>query len=321
MRVSACQCCGESINAGTRGPVPIKCGPCLGRRRPGGPPLPKKVRPKKPPEERIRSDRFTFVPGRIQSECGHCGRKLWLFPKVFATQQRHFCGRECRGLADRRAVPHRYKCVRCGKECSMQGNPRQKQKGLYCSRLCAGLINGERRIGVPGPLHKALASWFHKWGDEEPDTRIVELERSLFPHSRMLYRIRLLRRCADCGGPREKGSRVFCCGCLSARKKRSYRKSGKLRSRCKHFGVEYDSKVNRLSVCNRDGWICAICGVKTIKEANRKHPHPLEGTLDHIIPLSKRTKGNTWDNVQCACRNCNCHKKRDQILCCQMRLF
>lgn len=319
MRVSACQCCGESINAGTRGPVPVKCGPCLGRRRPGGPPLPKKERPRKTPEERIRSDRFTFVRGRVETACGHCGKTLWICKKIFTNQHGHFCGRECKTVSTRVRV--HYKCRRCGVDCFKVGLPTEKHKAWFCSRKCAGLVNCAQKVGVAGPLHKALTSWFHKWGNEKPDSRIVELERSLFPHSRMLYRIKHLRRCADCGGPRKKGSRVFCCGCLSARKKRSYRKSGKLRSRCKHFGVDYDSKVNRLSVCNRDGWICAICGVKTIKTANRHHPHLLEGTLDHIIPLSKRTNGNTWDNVQCACRNCNFYKKRDRIICCQMRLF
>jgi len=282
MRVSACQCCGESINAGTRGPVPIKCGPCLGRRRPGGPPLPKKERPRKTPEERIRSDRFTFVPGRIRSECGHCGKTLWICPKTFAGQDRHFCGRECRGLSDRHAVPHRYQCVRCGKQCSMQGNPRHKQKGLYCSRKCAGATRSDK-AKTREAMRRAT----------------VSLERLIFPSRRRLYRVKLLR----------------------IKKEKAKRKSGNLRTRCKQFGVAYDSRVSRLSVCNRDGWICAICGVKTIKEANRERPQPLEGTLDHIIPLSKRMKGNTWDNAQCACRRCNCQKKRDRILCCQMRLF
>ena len=282
MRVSACQCCGESINAGTRGPVPIKCGPCLGRRRPGGPPLPKKVRPRKTPEERIRSDRFTFVPGRVETPCGHCWKTLWICRKQHARSPSHFCGRECRGLGSRYSVPHCFQCIRCGKQCSMHGNPRKKQKGLYCSRKCAGATRGDK-----AKTRKAMRR------------AIAALERLIFPSRRRLYRVKLLR----------------------ISKERAKRKSGNLRTRCKRFGVPYDSRVSRLSVCGRDGWICSICGVKTIKEANREHPHPLEGTLDHIIPLSKRTKGNTWDNAQCACRSCNCQKKRDRIMCCQMRLF
>lgn len=241
------------------------------------------------------------VVERIRIPCQHCGKELLLRQKEVDRASRHYCSKQCRGRADRRAVPHRYQCVRCGKECSMQGNPRQKQKGLYCSRKCAAETRGERASAkcAVRVSWKQLGKWFHSWGQQETDPRVIALERFLFPSAKRLHRIKLLR----------------------VRKERAKRKSGKLRSRCKRFGVPYDSNVSRLSVCNRDGWTCAICGVKTINEANRKHPHPLEGTLDHIIPLSKRTKGNTWDNAQCACRSCNCHKKKARLMCCQMRLF
>lgn len=327
MRVSACQCCGESINAGTRGPVPTKCGPCLGRRRPGGPPLPKKVRPKKPPEERIRSDRFTFVPGRIRSECGHCGKTLWLFPKTFAKQQRHFCGRECRGLADRRAVPHRYQCVRCGKQCSMQGNPRQKQKGLYCSRKCAAETRASK--AAASRVHLDLSDWFTGWAKQHIISRdcpqcgkafrcaATSKRRKCAPCARGLPQ---RTKCIECGQPRQDGRRR-CRACWTLRQKRLHQEHGNHRKRCRKYGVPYDGFVNRFSVCERDGWICQICGVKTKKVANTKCPHPHEATLDHITPLARGTKGHEWDNVQCACRSCNCYVKRDKAIHCQRRLL
>jgi 5-methylcytosine-specific restriction endonuclease McrA len=37
-------------------------------------------------------------------------------------------------------------------------------------------------------------------------------------------------------------------------------------------------------------------------------PHPLSPTVDHIIAISLRIKGHTWDNVQCACWACNVAK-------------
>jgi hypothetical protein len=241
------------------------------------------------------------VVERIRIPCEHCGKELLRTQREVDRNLRHFCGKACQGQWNRRTDPHRYNCVRCGKQCSMKGNPRPQQKGLYCSRKCAASTRSDK-AGARKAIRvawKQLGKWFHSWGQQEIDPRVIALERILFPSAKRLHRIKLLR----------------------VRKERAKRKSGKLRSRCKRFGVPYDSKVSRLSVCNRDGWICAICGVKTIKEANRERPHPLEGTLDHIIPLSKRTKGNTWDNAQCACRRCNCQKKRDRILCCQMRLF
>lgn len=241
------------------------------------------------------------VVERIRVACVQCGEELLRTQREVDRNLRHFCGKACQGQWSRSSVPHRYQCIRCGKQCSMQGKPRQKQKGLYCSRKCAAYTRGER-TSAKHAIRVAwddLGNWFHAWDQQEIDPRVVALERLLFPSAKRLHRIKLLR----------------------VKKERAKRKSGKLRSRCKRFGVEYDSRVSRLSVCNRDGWICAMCGVKTIKEVNRKHPHPLEGTLDHIIPLSMRTKGNTWDNAQCACRRCNCQKKRDRLMCCQMRLF
>jgi 5-methylcytosine-specific restriction endonuclease McrA len=37
-------------------------------------------------------------------------------------------------------------------------------------------------------------------------------------------------------------------------------------------------------------------------------PHPLSPTVDHIIAISRGIKGHTWDNVQCACWECNVAK-------------
>ena len=324
MRVSACQCCGESINAGTRGPVPIKCGPCLGRRRPGGPPLPKKERTRKPPEERIRSDRFTFVPGRIQSECGHCGKALWICKKQHARSPSHFCGRECRGLGSRHAVPHRFQCIRCGKQCSMQGNPRQKQKGLYCSRKCAGLVNGGARKGVTKLTPLGLASWFHRWDQQRKGPRVKVIERSLFPSPWKLHKIKLLLVCRVCGCPVKKG-RLQCDSCNRSKwlkYKRERNKSCSHRKRCRKFGVPWDSKVRRRAVFKRDGYRCGICGKPTLKDGKMEgnKVHPSSPTVDHIVPLSLGIKGHTWDNVQCACWICNT-RKSTRMYGSQMRLF
>lgn len=262
------------------------------------------------------------VVERIRVACVQCGEELLRTQREVDRNLRHFCGKACQGQWSRKAVPHRYQCVRCGKQCSMQGNPRQKQKGLYCSRKCAAETRGER-TSARNAIRVAwenLGSWFHSWGQQETDHRAIALEQILFPSAKRLHRIKLLRQCADCGGPRGHEKRR-CSRCRLIRKKKVGRENGKLRTRCKRFGVEFDSKVTRLAVCNRDRWICAICGVKTIKATSLTNPHPREATLDHISPLSRRTKGNTWDNVQCACRRCNCYTKRDRVTVSQRRMF
>jgi endogenous inhibitor of DNA gyrase (YacG/DUF329 family) len=262
------------------------------------------------------------VAERILVPCKHCGKKLVRTRNEASRGLRPYCGRLCKTTASRRAVPHRFKCIRCGKDCSMQGNPRQKQKGLYCSRKCAADTRGERTSAKYAirVAWENLGSWFHSWGQQESDPRAIALERILFPSAKRLHRIKLLRQCADCGGPRGHEKRR-CSRCRLIRKKKVGRENGKLRTRCRRFGVEFDSKVTRLAVCTRDGWICAICGAKTIKTTSASNPHPREATLDHITPLSRRTKGNTWDNVQCACRRCNCYTKRDRVTESQKRMF
>lgn len=59
---------------------------------------------------------------------------------------------------------------------------------------------------------------------------------------------------------------------------------------------------SRLAVFKRDAWVCKICGQPVVKDV--PHMHPLEATIDHIIPLSKGGE-HSWDNVQCTHRRCN----------------
>lgn len=79
----------------------------------------------------------------------------------------------------------------------------------------------------------------------------------------------------------------------------------KHRERAKRFGVEY-APINSRKVFERDGWKCQICGKQT-PERHRGKRYPNAPELDHRVPMSKGGP-HTYDNVQCACRNCNCAK-------------
>ena len=54
-------------------------------------------------------------------------------------------------------------------------------------------------------------------------------------------------------------------------------------------------KKLRITVLDRDGWICALCGA-------------VADTVDHIYPRIKG--GDMWalDNLQCLCKSCNSRK-------------
>ena len=77
----------------------------------------------------------------------------------------------------------------------------------------------------------------------------------------------------------------------------------------------YVADVRRLSIYERDGWRCKLCGKKVRPTAEA--PHPLAPVLDHIIPLAV---GGTHEpaNVQCAHFLCNSRKgdraANDQLL-------
>ena len=109
--------------------------------------------------------------------------------------------------------------------------------------------------------------------------------------------------CAECGkefkpiygDKKRRFCSANCCQKHSSRNTKAVR-----RARIKNVGHE---SIDLIEVLERDEWICQICGDAT--------PRHLRGTIepnapevDHIIPIVKGGT-HTWDNVQCACRNCN----------------
>jgi hypothetical protein len=85
-----------------------------------------------------------------------------------------------------------------------------------------------------------------------------------------------------------------------------------LRKKCKLLDVPFDPECYREAVCERDGWVCQMCGVKCDKEhlgKNRK-PNPNAAEHDHMVALTTPgSPGNVFPNSQCLCRRCN-NKKR-----------
>lgn len=67
----------------------------------------------------------------------------------------------------------------------------------------------------------------------------------------------------------------------------------------------YIESVPFVELCERDQYICQLCGEPVDMDA--KHPHPNSATMDHIIPLSQ---GGTHErnNIQLAHLSCNVRK-------------
>lgn len=199
----------------------------------------------------------------------------------------------------------------------------------YCSKKCAGADAKELKRdfgGVPISTRKAIqiATWFHDWHCEHQKiTPCLACGSLLFNTTgqrkfcddscRHRFANPLHELCIACGCQLNASTRCvrICKSCKKKRKAKSKRLSGKnARKRCKRHGVPYDSSVKPIEVFARDRYVCQLCGRKCLASYAVEDGMPLllSPTIDHIVPISFGIKGHTWDNVQCACWECNVAK-------------
>ena len=96
-----------------------------------------------------------------------------------------------------------------------------------------------------------------------------------------------------------------------------------LRKKCKNLDVPFDPQCTRVAVCERDGWVCQLCGVHCLEKWSYKKgtrtPDERSAEHDHIIALTiPGNPGNVFPNSQCLCRSCNL--KKSASACGQLRL-
>ena len=218
--------------------------------------------------------------------------------------------------------PDRF-CKRCGK------GPLDRNQKEYCGKTCSGADAREFKrsfMGVPALVRQALsdADWFYSWHHEA--SRIVPCltcgtllndltGQRKFCNDACRYRLEnpLHQLCMDCGSELKADTRHLkrCIACKEKRRRAWKKTAGKTpRSRGKRHGVPCDPSVKSRAVFERDNYVCQLCNIKCLKKFKviDDVPHPLSPTVDHIIAISLRIKGHTWDNVQCACWACNVAK-------------
>jgi 5-methylcytosine-specific restriction endonuclease McrA len=206
--------------------------------------------------------------GRKGKRCAPCMRKL-RGPKT----QRRKCGE---GWVDR-------SCLHCRREFRrLERGPSDRAR--YCSAACAakaftlGNRNKGRLQWGRGAKHvytcRACGVLFYrKPGAGSQGLKVVPV------HCSRSCRYSGLRFSSEKSSPSP-------CGARRARRSRG--------------------NVTPLSILERDGWKCRMCGCDT--------PRSLRGTTlanapecDHVIPLS-RGGSSTASNMQCLCRRCNALK-------------
>lgn len=246
------------------------------------------------------------------SSCKECGK-----PYKRKSRKQQYCSRECGHK------PETHTCLNCHKQFAAKNRSRCAFK--YCSRECAF---SARRLKKPCAerrtyTYKALARWFHSWGDDQwPMTRkcktcgVFFVKRSKAAEESCGK----CRTCPDCGVVIQEKYNRRCKLCkkkadeLSAMKSRQIKK---FRKRCRHYGVPYKS-FSRTKIFRRDRWRCQICGERLLKRFEvlpiTGSPHPRSPTVDHIIPLSmrERSPGHCESNVQACCWDCNVRKGNNE---------
>lgn len=257
------------------------------------------------------------------------------------------CGKKSNGIRCRKCYLERHRsppatCIKCGKEFRRNSTRNYKRgRPKYCSRDCsfAALRDGERRTGMAKVclprLTRELVTWFDGWdADATKNVRKVVrckregcgkrfYERDKKGERRKYCSVKcwnldartslplVKSACRQCKkAVLAKRGPVYCKSCLRKRSPSKHRK------RCKRFGTFFNPQVRSLDVFRRDGWRCQLC----LKKVRVRVPanHPVRATIDHIKPISLGGD-HDWQNVQCACRQCNTLKSNKRLG--QARLF
>ena len=80
------------------------------------------------------------------------------------------------------------------------------------------------------------------------------------------------------------------------------------KKKAKLLGNEYDDSINIISLINRDGLICSLCGLPCLEQVEvNENTRQLMATIDHVVPFSLGGP-HTWSNVRVAHLCCNITK-------------
>jgi hypothetical protein len=302
-RVGTCKKCGVSIALGRRGPPAQLC-------------------------EQCKKEVGAWCVHRV--ECKQCGRVAW------KRKPQDFCSRACSRDHERQHA-YTHPCKQCGKQFRCMPSEARNCRA-YCSdqcrevawnqkKTCTCLVCGEKFA----PKYKTAGKYCSR------DCRFELLRRQKAERSRPKWIVRIVgriqkayrrkklaaqreadravanaeqRACLNCGKMFRNGIDKLCsieCRKQSRRRnKRSGRKGRAAhghRERCKIAGLPFDSSVTRDFVFNRDGFVCMLCGAKTVNGDRSLAP-----TIGHIVPLKNPLNakhGHTPENTCTNCAMCN----------------
>ncbi len=238
---------------------------------------------------------------RIDRPCAACGKAMRLIPSCI----NRTCSKGCKavatlvakGLGSRLRV---VSCHGCGITTARHLSS-GSDAGKYCSASCCH--RARARVAVEMAALSSIAeAWSFKYS-----LKVLEETAALRRIASYVERPKVFRTCCRlCDAPfiakRNGGLRRTRCAACRIEQARKAARISKARRRARILGLPHDS-IDPLSVFDRDGWQCRMCGVATPITLRGTH-QPTAPELDHIVALALGGS-HTWANVQCACRRCN----------------
>jgi hypothetical protein len=288
-------------------------------------------------QQRFRARREGRLPSEVTKNCCVCNAEFTVNPQ---RQSAKTCGSDACDKQLKRDKANRYRAKKKAgltlKRQPARPLPVCKREGCtadvkahkheYCSPACAGADAREFKRPVKGrsikerkeALISAVFEWLMvKWMKCECCGKQIIKQTSMQRVCSDACRYRLEKplheECLDCGSPLKADTRYVrrCKACRKKRVRWLRKQAGKTpKKRCKRHGVPCDASVKSKKVFERDDYICQLCRRKCLAKFTviDGMPHPLSPTVDHIIAIALGIKGHTWDNVQCACWECNVAK-------------
>lgn len=205
--------------------------------------------------------------GRIKPDrASHCICGQMLVHTDGDRRPRRYCSDKCRWADSKRnlrkpAVERTFCCAYCERQFTTA------HKRKFCSVKCLAGSTRQAEMDAYLAAHKAIG--------------LVVVCRDC--------------DCEFCPMPGVSMARVRCPMCFDELSETHWQHIRKRRIK-----AAFIEPVDRIKVFDRDGWVCRICGVKTI----RKPYQPNSAELDHVVPIARGGE-HSYQNTQCACRRCN----------------
>lgn len=243
--------------------------------------------------------------GKKQHRCSPCSadhRKAYLQSRARARGVRPIE----QAIADSRKDSVRYADLKC-QGCGSGFVPKRTDRLKFCSKSCHVATTTKGAQIKREALHALKV-----------ETTALRLIRTGMPAC--LKRINQIRvwidrskaPCLACASPigakRAKVSTTAYCSSRCVQTQPHYtefKRTARLKGKARKRAATVES-VSPARVFERDGWICHLCGGKTLKDKRGTY-HPKAPELDHIVPLSKGGE-HSYRNTACAHRKCNAAK-------------